>query len=758
MVQTKDLPPELLPADLRNRGQWVCWKKGKVASTGKFGKIPYNAKTAELASSTDPITWSSFAQVIEVMRNGHGYSGAGFVISPNDLFVGIDLDHCIVFGSLKPWAARTIQWMNTYTEVSPSGSGVKLWLKARMPASHRNKRKPLPESYNDPDPDAEIEMYSRNRFFTVTGKHLIGTPLSIENRQEEVEVFYKELFGEDLCGEVTSHDEDHKPDNDGFGGPDDELLDLARKASNGEKFKKLFDEGEISDYANDDSRADAALCTMLAFWTGPNPERIEQLFGRSKLAERDKWQREDYRERTIKAALTKCKEFYHPSGKGGTDPTFLAQQFLKPYTWTPDTGGQSLTTLRRWREEWYLWQDRAYMRLLDDTIKLTVTNFLQEGKKQKKRIGIKIGLVGNVALNLQAMTYIHEKQELNTFLDGVDRGHFISLENGLLNLSTRELVPPTPNYFTAVSLPYAYDAGAKCPQFDTFLNDVMLGRQGYIELVQEFIGYLFRTDVREQKFLLCVGEGANGKGVVFEVTQALIGPQNCSQVPISRFGDRFSLYSTIGKICNLTHESSHVLEDEAENVLKSYVSGDRMTIDRKHRDPIEIQPTAKLLIATNSLPRFGDKTMAVWRRILLVPFDLSLDEKYQIKNMAEQLKRELPGILNWALAGLDRLNANRGFTVPQGQQDLMEEYRRDSDPARSFLLDHYEGSLNGAYVPCADVYKAYRAFCEGNGCRAMGERGLGQHVRRLFPGVTRRYRGPRANREYVYEGLVCHVC
>ena len=448
------------------------------------------------------------------------------------------------------------------------------------------------------------------------------------------------------------------------------------------------------------------------------------------------------------------------------DPTRLAESFLCDYFWTenendpkPET---SFHTLRRWHEEWYIWKRGRYIKLSDDTVKQNLTTYLQKYADgvmyvDKISVPVRTTLIGNVLLNVQPMVHILETQKLNTFLDGANRGRFLCLENGLLNLEKRELVPHTPNYFTPVQLPYPYDAHAECPDFDVFLNDIMMGRQDYIELLQEFIGYLFRPDVREQKFLLCVGEGANGKGVLFEIVQALIGVENCSQVPISRFGDRFALYSTIGKVCNLTHESSHALEDESENVLKSFVAGDRMTIDRKNRDPIEIQPTAKLLIATNSLPRFGDKTQAVWRRILLVPFDLTLEEKYQIKGKAEQLKRELPGILNWALIGLDRLNV-KGFTDPQGQRELMEEYRRDTDPARAFLMDHYQDSLNGTYVPCADVYKAYRAFCESNGYRGMGERGLGQHVRRLFPGVTRRYRGPRANREYVYEGLVCHVC
>ncbi|MBN2183152.1 MAG: hypothetical protein JW715_14670 [Sedimentisphaerales bacterium] len=448
------------------------------------------------------------------------------------------------------------------------------------------------------------------------------------------------------------------------------------------------------------------------------------------------------------------------------DPALLATQFLTDYIWSenedepaPET---SFFTLRRWREEYYLWKDGQYIRLSDDTTKVNVTNYLQKYSDdilyaEKINVPVKTSFVSNVILNLQPKIHIRETQQLNTFLDSVDRGCFLCLQNGLLNLETRELTPHTPNYFTTVCLPYAYDPNAESPEWDVFLGDVMLRRQDYIDLLQEFVGYLFRPDLKEQKFLLCVGQGANGKGCFFDVVQSLVGPENCSQVPISRFGDRFALYSTIGKVCNFTNESSHILEDEAENILKSFVSGDAMTIDRKYREPIDIKPTAKLMVATNSLPRFTDKSEAVWRRILLVPFDLTLDQKYQIKDKADQLKQELPGILNWALVGLDRLNAKRGFTVPQGQKELMEDYRRDADPARAFLLDSYQESLNGEFVPCAEVYRAYRTFCESNGYKEMGERLFGHHVRRIFPKVERQRIGPRNNREYVYQGLVSYV-
>ena len=426
-----------------------------------------------------------------------------------------------------------------------------------------------------------------------------------------------------------------------------------------------------------------------------------------------------------------------------SDPSALAEQFLTY------EGGQ---TVRRWREEYYCWESGRYLCVSNDTVSQEITRFLQKRVAEDANIVVSNSMVRDVTINLNAMIHIDEKQEFNSFLDGEDRGRFLCMKNGLLNIENRELVPHTPNYFSVVRLPYDYDPGATCPRWKAFIAQVTRNRGDYAALLQEWFGYLFTPDLRYQKFLLCVGEGANGKGVMFEVTQSIVGVENCSQVPISRFGNKFALNSTKGKVVNLTHESSQVLEDDAENVLKSYVAGDTMTIDRKYRDPVNLKPTAKLMISTNTRPRFNDQSQAVWRRILYVPFDFVVDEKDQDKDLAEKLNRESSGILNWSLVGLDRLN-RQGFTEPQGQKELMEEYRRDADPARAYLKEHYATSSNGEFLACSDVYKNFTEWCQSNGCRATNERTFGQDVRRIFPTVDRRYMGSRGKREYVYQGL-----
>jgi len=377
------------------------------------------------------------------------------------------------------------------------------------------------------------------------------------------------------------------------------------------------------------------------------------------------------------------------------------------------------------------------------------------------QIAISRNRIGDILLCMSARVWTPCERDLNTWDDTRERLYYtVPLENGLLFFRRNgseepSLQPHTPKYFSLTRLPYEYDPDAKCEHWQAFLHDVMLGRQEYVRLLQQWAGYLLRPDLREQKFLLCCGEGSNGKGVFFEVVESFIGRYNVSHVPISRFGGEFSLYSTLGKLANMSDESSHIIADTAETILKSFVAGDGFTFERKHRDPVNARPTAKVMISTNALPRFGDKTRAMWRRILLVPFEKTIPDDQQIKTLADELKKELPGIFNWAVEGLQDLSI-KGFTEPGDSKELMETYRRDSDPARSYLLEHYTESLNGEYIVCSTLYSNYREWAKTNGYLPMDERSFGKDLRRIFPGVERTRTGGRGHQNHVYTGLVVY--
>ncbi|MHC4573082.1 MAG: DNA primase family protein [Planctomycetota bacterium] len=449
------------------------------------------------------------------------------------------------------------------------------------------------------------------------------------------------------------------------------------------------------------------------------------------------------------------------------DVDYLAEGLLNS-DFVFDPGGTSLKggayTLRWWKGDFYIWQEGCYVRVSDEETKRLVTKHIQTINQTavydtQQHVSITSQRINNILQCLKGRIGIAEQTELYSWPDGREKLIYtISVNNGLLMLDRTgrgpQLIKHTPEYFTLTKLPYDYDPNAKCEQWAEFLNDVLLSRGDYTLLLQQWTGYLFRPDLREQKFLLCCGEGANGKGVLFEVIGALVGKENCSEVPLSRFSHPFALYGTLGKVVNMTNESSHIISDDAETMLKSFVAGDRLTFERKFKEQLSAYPTAKIMIATNALPRFNDKTQGIWRRILLVPFDKVIPEDEQIKDLADQLKRELPGILNWGLEGLRKLQDAGGFTIPENSRQLIEDYRRDADPARAFLLESYRQSHDDRSVSCKELYEAYRQYCDDNGCKPMSNTTLGQQVKRAFPDVLRTRTGGRGSREYVYQGLV----
>lgn len=278
--------------DLR---QWLVWRSEE--RDGKPTKIPYSPVTGQRAKSNDPETWGSYEEAVRACE-GQGYSGIGFAFTPLDNLCGVDLDGCLDpdTGEIELWAKEIIEELNSYTEVSPSGTGVHILVRATLPEGRNRK--------------GRFEAYDRGRYFTVTGKHLSGTPQSIESRQEELESVTRRVFGEESKNGHGKPSKATEPvDNDLS---DDEIVRKALAASNGKKFQKLWS-GDTSGYTSG-SEADQALCSLLAFWTGPDPIAIERLFSQSILGSRKKWQqRADYRERTLSKALKGRTEFYEPA-------------------------------------------------------------------------------------------------------------------------------------------------------------------------------------------------------------------------------------------------------------------------------------------------------------------------------------------------------------------------------------------------------------------------------------------------------------
>ena len=222
--------------------------------------------------------------------------GVGFMFHPEDGFAGVDLDRCRnpETGRVEPWALEVVEELDSHTEVSPSKTGLKVFVRGELPPGRRRK--------------GCIEMYDRSRFFTTSGHCLAGAPATVNERQEELAHLHKRVFGSEKSPHAEKSSGKYAA---GMSLSDSELIDRAMSATNGERFSRLW-AGDTSQYASPGnegrSEADLALCSMLAFWCGPDEDRIDRLFRQSGLM-RQKWLREDYRLLTLAAALDR-EEFW----------------------------------------------------------------------------------------------------------------------------------------------------------------------------------------------------------------------------------------------------------------------------------------------------------------------------------------------------------------------------------------------------------------------------------------------------------------
>lgn len=293
---------ELIPKELTDRNQWVCWRyTRRQPGSDQWTKIPLSPTHGGYAKISDPSTWTGFDQAVDYFNmHKSDLAGVGFVFTSSDPFVGVDLDHCrtITDGKLTESAQSLINDLSTYTEVSPSGEGVKCIVKSMQP---------IPSRKNS---ELGVELYSSNRYFTITG-HLIGDYNSINERTQQLLNLQQQIGPKAISGGPP-----FKPQSRQNIMSDDAVFLRASTARNGQKFNDLW-HGKLLPAADGQSESDLSLCRILAFWCGPDPDQIDRLFRRSALF-RPKWDERHYADgssygkETIAQAIKAQKVFFTP--------------------------------------------------------------------------------------------------------------------------------------------------------------------------------------------------------------------------------------------------------------------------------------------------------------------------------------------------------------------------------------------------------------------------------------------------------------
>ncbi|QRV17425.1 hypothetical protein JMJ58_20935 (plasmid) [Haloterrigena salifodinae] len=334
--QTNRLEANSIPESLRERSQWICWRIKH--RDGKATKVPIIPGSGDYASATDAETWRSFDEALEYAECGEA-AGIGYVFTGDGPFVGIDLDDCRnpETGAPSADARAIIDDLDSFTEVSPSGTGYHVIVRGSLPGD-RSRR-------------GSVEMYETARFFTVTGDHVDTTPERVYARPDALESVYNEYIAETELSrggdtkdarEAPSRNSGIESDSSrGVDLEDEELLERARNASNGEKFEHLW-QGSIAGYESQ-SEADIALCCLLAFWTGRDAARVDRLFRQSGLL-RDKWDEvhysdgSTYGEKTVERAIANTNDVYEPPSRDERDSEAAVQREQAPSSRDPTQG------------------------------------------------------------------------------------------------------------------------------------------------------------------------------------------------------------------------------------------------------------------------------------------------------------------------------------------------------------------------------------------------------------------------------------
>jgi putative DNA primase/helicase len=751
---------EKIPDLLTAQHQWVLWSWVWDREPRRWTKVLYQPNGRH-AKSNDPKTWSTYEDVtIAYLGHQSRWDGVGFVLdSTRIVLVGWDFDHCIdADDKVDPQVEVYVRQLDSYTEVSPSGTGLRVLVLGKLPPDDRRV--------------GSIEVYEDKRFLTITGNRWQDSRADIRENQDAIDSIHAEVFAKRRAKRERSHRQD-KLAPGSINLDDARLLERARKAKNGDKFAALYDRGDWQGRGfPSQSEADLALCSMLAFWAAGDATRIDALF-RSSALFRKKWNRDDYRERTITQVVSKSG-FYDPSRHNGgphqqedeppesrqsahkrngarpapgraqpqaeagpmeaellgerielwqDDPKAIVEAFL-----TNRATHQRWRTLHRFQENYFEWSGSYYAPRTDEEIEAKVVKFLYDDvyllkptAKVPVAVPVKRSHIDETMRALRNRTHIKNNVEPPYWLGQAapaDLTNVITSRNGILLPGSRTFLDPSPAWFTLNALNVIYDPAATCPLWDKFLLDLWPKDSQSRNTLQEIFGYLLTNDMSQEKIFMLIGLMRSGKGTIATILRALLGDPATASLNLSTLTEGFEREVLIGKSLAMVGDARLGARTDTAKLLDFIlsVSGrDRPGIPRKYKSAYTGPLNVRFLICSNETPRFPDPAAAARAIVLKTTVSFLGREDRTLKN---KLLTELSGILNWSLDGWERLQERGHFIQPESALDEIDTLMHGGGTVARFVerecqidghdvLDHEK-----ARTLKQDLYGTYHQWCE----------------------------------------------
>lgn len=296
--------------------------------------------------------------------------------------------------------------------------------------------------------------------------------------------------------------------------------------------------------------------------------------------------------------------------------------------------------------------------------------------------------------------------------------NLIAFNNGVYDLVTGELKPFSTDIVITNKIPWNYNPDAYNELADSTLNKLACGDATIRALLEECIGYCFYRRNELGKAFILTGDKSNGKSTFLDCVKAILGDRNISALDLKELGDRFNTSMMFGKLANIGDDiGDDFLQGSQVSVFKKIVTGNRIKAERKGQDPFEFNPFIKLLFSANDIPRMKDKTGAVRRRLVIIPFNATFtraDPDYDVNIKYKLIQQDsVEYLIRLGITGLDRVRKNQGFTSSDKVQHQLDEYEEENNPILAFIRN--TGKEMIINQPTNEVYKRYQVFMADNG-------------------------------------------
>ena len=734
----------MIPQNLKERAVFCGWKR----EDGR--KIPYNVRTGARARSTDITDFVPYEEAEKVQRF---YDGLGIGVFNG--ICAIDIDHCYdpLIGA-TPEVEDIIAAMDTYTELSPSGTGVRILFFA---SPEYDK-----EQFYINNQKAGIEVYvagATNKFVTVTGDTVCGSEL--QERTEALKGVLDKYMrrpakppeeAREACAPMLS---------------DEQVL---AKAMTNPKFADLWS-GGLGDSPSA-SEADLATCAILAFWTRRNADQMDRLF-RSSARMRPKWDEfrgaRTYGVLTVEKAIMLCATIYDPA-------TYIEKQHIaagmdfrnelvrlaemKPednprYSWS-DTGACRL--FADWQEghvryvderkKWYIWNghiwaaDNGVDAKMHELLKNFATLLNQyadlikdEDKREAYQKHAKRWLTRAFRETIIKDTRGIDPADMDDFDANLD---LLNVQNGAIDLRTGEFHEHREADMCTLVAGVSYDPTARCERWEQFINEVMVGDKERAGFLQRALGYAMSGRTNEEcMFMLYGATTRNGKGTLTSTITKMLGEYAKTASPETLSARKSGGSGPSEDVARLRGARFVAMSEPDKNMrlntalLKTMTGGDTLTARYLNENSLEFVPRFKLFINTNYLPNTGnDTSVFASDRMHTIPFERHFSREEQDRTLKETLTspENLSGILNWCIEGY-RMYLKDGLNPPAAVVAATREYANASDQIGMFMEENLEKGIEKA-IELADAYQQYKAWCDLNGFRPENATGFKTSVER----------------------------